>query len=95
MAQESDISADEQDKIAAHRKAMEDRQQGRDRGSSPAAADGGMSESGEMPLGPMTDDQLSAELTSGSSADMPKPAMDRASDEQSSTVIEMPRPHMG
>ena len=53
----AELSADEQDKIAAYHKAMTDRQSGAVNVADRVSADAGMAATGEMPSAPMEPDR--------------------------------------
>lgn len=95
MTEVADQSNDENEKIAAYRRAAKDQQAGVANPAEPAPPDGGMSESGEMPSHPMSDDRHpNARPAEAGRGAMPRPGMDRGAKPQTAPGSEMPRPSM-
>jgi hypothetical protein len=90
------LSAGEQDKIAAHHKAMADRQSGAVKVADTVPADAGMTATGEMPSAPMEPDRPAGPaLSSQAQGAMPRPAMNAATEAAPEVAAaEMPRPPM-
>jgi hypothetical protein len=92
----TDLSPDEQDKIAAYHKAMTDRQSGAAKVAERVPADAGMAATGEMPSAAMHGDRPMASTLSGQAqGDMPRPAMNPGTESApEAATAEMPRPPM-
>ena len=89
------MSADEEDKMASHQKAMDDRQSGLVKVTEAARPDGGMTESGEMPgIAPTPGQRMTSSLAGPAPVTMPTHAMDATESPPSPTGGEMPRPPM-
>jgi hypothetical protein len=92
----TDLSPDEQDKLAAYHKAMADRQSGDAKVSDRVPADAGMAATGQMPPAAMRADRPMASALSGQAqGGMPRPAMNPGTEnEPEAATAEMPRPPM-
>jgi hypothetical protein len=92
----TNLSPDEQDKIAAYHKAMTDRQSGAAKVADRVPADAGMAATGEMPPDAMRSDRRMASALSGQAeGGMPRPTMNPGTENApEAATAEMPRPPM-
>jgi len=92
----TDLSPDEQDKIAAYHKAMADRQSGVVKVADRVPADAGMASAGEMPPAAMRADRpMASALSSQAQSAMPRPPMNAGTEAMTElATAEMPRPPM-
>ena len=89
------MSADEEDKMASHQKAMDDRQSGLVKVTEAARPDGGMAETGEMPgVAPTPAPPMNTSPAGPAPGTMPTHAMDATETRPPPPGGEMPRPPM-
>ena len=92
----TELSLDEQDKIAAYHKAMADRHSGVVKVADRVPADAGMAATGEMPSAAMRADRpLASAVSSQAQSAMPRPPMNAGTEAATElATAEMPRPPM-
>src|SRR5437868_1491343 len=92
----TELSPDEQDKIAAYHKAMTDRQSGVVKVADRIPADAGMAATGEMPSAAMRADRpMESALSGQAQGAMPRPPMNPGTEgPPEAATAEMPRPPM-
>jgi hypothetical protein len=89
------LSKDERDKVAAYRKAMEDRKKLDAKSAEAVLPDAGMTETGEMPADPVTADRpMTSDAADTAHGAMPRNRMVSNVETPSATRGEMPQPPM-